>query len=84
VLGDVAADAGEDLAGVGAGGFDEEGDAGDHLDCGLRIADCGLRIADCGLRIADCGLRIADCGGRIAEGGDFMVTENLIVGAGGV
>jgi hypothetical protein len=34
--------------------------------------------------IADCGLRIADCGGRIAEGGDFMVTENLIVGAGGV
>jgi hypothetical protein len=70
VLGDVAADAGEDLAGVGAGGFDEEGDAGDHLDCGLRIADCGLRIAD--------------CGGRIAEGGDFMVTENLIVGAGGV
>jgi hypothetical protein len=30
VLGDVAADAGEDFAGVGAGGFDEEGDAGDH------------------------------------------------------
>ncbi len=34
VLGDVAADAGEDFAGVGAGGFDEEGDAGDHWDCG--------------------------------------------------
>ena len=29
---DVAADAGEDFAGVGAGGLDEEGDAGDHWD----------------------------------------------------
>ena len=54
VLGDVAADAGEDFAGVGAGGFDEESDAGDHWDCGLRIADCGLRIADCGLTRPAC------------------------------
>ena len=84
VLGDVAADAGEDLAGVGAGGFDEEGDAGDHGDCGLRIADCGLRIAEGGGRRAEGGGRRAEGGGRRAEGGDFMVTENLIVGAGGV
>jgi hypothetical protein len=68
VLGDVAADAGEDLAGVGAGGFDEEGDAGDHLDCGLRIADCGLRIAEG-------GLRRAEGGGRRAEGGDGRFWE---------